>query len=143
MLDIEKKFTDLDYDKYITTSEFNDLTGKSFAARLAQANFVAKTDFDTKLICLNKKINSNKTKHVLVENKLEKLKTFDSSYFRAKSHFEEDGVQNCFIFQTINFWKSKGLSDEKINSITASNYSITPELGYSGNKIRVKFMEVV
>ena len=38
----------------------------------------------------------------------------------------------------INFWKSKGLSDERINSITASNYSITPELSYYGSKIRVK-----
>ena len=25
------------------------------------------------------------------------------------------------------FWKSKGLSDERINSVTASNYSINPE----------------
>ena len=38
----------------------------------------------------------------------------------------------------IYFWKSKGLSDERINSITASNYSITPELSYYGSKIRVK-----
>ena len=30
----------------------------------------------------------------------------------------------------IYLWKSKGLSDERINSITASNYSITPELQY-------------
>ena len=30
----------------------------------------------------------------------------------------------------IYFWKSKGLSDETINSITASNYSITPKLSY-------------
>ena len=38
----------------------------------------------------------------------------------------------------IYFWKSMGLSDEKINSITASNYSITPELSYSGGKIIAK-----
>ena len=31
------------------------------------------------------------------------------------------------------------MSDERINSITASNYSITPELSYYGSKIRVKF----
>ena len=37
------------------------------------------------------------------------------------------------------FWKSKGLSDERINSVTASNYSITPELSYYGSKLRVKF----
>ena len=29
-----------------------------------------------------------------LENELKKLKTFDSSYFRSKSHFEEDGTQN-------------------------------------------------
>ena len=39
----------------------------------------------------------------------------------------------------IYFWKSMGLSDEKINSITASNYSITPELSYYDSKIGVKF----
>ena len=39
----------------------------------------------------------------------------------------------------IYFWKSKGLSDERINSITTSNYSITPELSYYGSKTRLKF----
>ena len=39
----------------------------------------------------------------------------------------------------IYFWKSKGLSDENINSITTSNYSITPELRHYGTKTRVKF----
>ena len=37
-----------------------------------------------------------------------------------------------------HFCKSKGLYDERISSITASNYSITPELSYYGSKIRVK-----
>ena len=31
------------------------------------------------------------------------------------------------------------MSDEKINSITESSYSITPSLDYLGTKIRVKF----
>ena len=35
----------------------------------------------------------------------------------------------------IYFWKSKGLFDERINSITASNYSVTPEISYYGSKI--------
>ena len=85
---------------------------------------------------------------------LKSYKTFDLSYFRRKSHFEEDGAQNYLVFQQINrrfkriigvghvkyiyFWKSKGLSNERNESITASNYSFTPELTY-GNKIRVKF----
>ena len=53
---------------------------------------------------LNQKINSNKTKHVLVENEFKKLRTFDLIYFRGKSHFEEDGAQNCLIFQRISIY---------------------------------------
>ena len=37
------------------------------------------------------------------------------------------------------FWKFKSLSDERINSITASNYSINSSLDYLGTKIKVKF----
>ena len=55
---------------------------------------ITKTDFDTKLLSLNRKITQNKIKHLLVENELNKLKTFDMSYFIGKSHFEEDGTQN-------------------------------------------------
>ena len=43
-------------------------TAENFAARLALANLLTKTDFDNKLISLNRKINSNKAKHFLVEN---------------------------------------------------------------------------
>ena len=60
---------------------------------------MAKTDFDVKLSNLNRKITKNKTKHLLVENELNKLKTFDSSYYRSKNYFEEDGTQNYLIFQ--------------------------------------------
>ena len=71
-------------------------------SRLAQADLIPKTDFDAKLSSLNRKIISNKSKHLLVENELKKLKTFDSSYFIGKSHFEEDGTQNYLVFQPIN-----------------------------------------
>ena len=54
-----------------------------FNARLAETNLTTKTDFDVKLLSLNKKITSNKTRHLLVENELKKLKTFDLSYFIA------------------------------------------------------------
>ena len=54
-----------------------------FNARLAETNLITKTDFDVKLLSLNKKITSNKTRHLLVENELKKLKTFDLSYFIA------------------------------------------------------------
>ena len=74
--------------------EFNNLAADVFNATLAQANLTTKTDFDVKLSSLNRKIAANKSKHLLVENELKKLKTFDLGYFRAKSHFEEDGMQN-------------------------------------------------
>ena len=60
---------------------------------------MTKTDFDAKLSSLNIKITSNKSKHLLAENELKELKTFDLSYFIGKSHFEEDGTQNYLAFQ--------------------------------------------
>ena len=69
--------------------------------RIAQANLITKTDFDAKLSSLNRKITKNKSKHLLVENELNKLKTFDSGYFIGKSHFGEDGTQNYLLFQPI------------------------------------------
>ena len=86
---------------------------------------------------------------------MKKVKTFDSSYFICKSHFEEDGTQNYLVFQPmyrhfkqtagagngnyIYYWKSKGLSDVRINSITTPNHSITPNVDYYGTKTRVEF----
>ena len=72
--EIEKKLTDHNHDKCITTPEFNTLAVDVFNARLAQANLIIKTDFDAKLSSLNKKITQNKSKHLLVENELNKLK---------------------------------------------------------------------
>ena len=85
---------------------------------------------------------------------MNKLKTFDSSYFIGKSHSEEDGTQNYLVFQPINkyfkvitntdyisSWKSKGLSAESIKPPTTSDNSLTPALSYYGTKTRVKFTE--
>ena len=47
--ELEKKLTDHNHDKYITTPEFNTLAADVFNATLAQANLVTKTDFDAKL----------------------------------------------------------------------------------------------
>ena len=46
---------------------------------------------------VNRKITSNKSKHLLVENELKKLKTFYSSQFTGKSHFK-GGTQNYLVF---------------------------------------------
>ena len=87
--EIEKKLTDHDHDKYITTRECNTLAVNIFNARLAQADLVTETDFDAKLSSLNGKVTSNKTKPLLVENELKKLKIFDSKYFRGNIYFEK------------------------------------------------------
>ena len=39
----------------------------------------------------------------------------------------------------IYYWQSKGLSDERLNSIKTSDYGITPKLDYYGTKTRVEF----
>ena len=150
--EIEKKLTDHNHDKCITTPEFNTLAVDVFNARLAQANLIIKTDFDAKLSSLNKKITQNKSKHLLVENELNKLKTFDSSYFIGKSHFEEDGTQNYLVFQPLNkyskvivntdyvsSWKSKGLSAETMKPPTRSDNSLSSVVSYYGSKTKEKF----
>ena len=100
---------------------------------------ITKTEFDAKLSSLNRKITANKSKYSLVENELNKLKTFDSDYFIGKSHFEEDGTQNYLVFQTvsryfkiiantkfISLWKSKEPSDEIITPYATSDNILTP-----------------
>ena len=60
--EIEKKLTDHNHDKYITTPEFNTLAADVFNAKLAQANLITKTDFDSKLSNLHRKITKNESK---------------------------------------------------------------------------------
>ena len=74
------------------------------------------------------------------------------SYFKGKNYFEEDGTQNCLVFQLIirNFrtiankkyissWKSKGLSDETITPYATSDNSLTPLIDHFDTKTRLKF----
>ena len=148
--ELENKITDHKHDKCITTPEINKLTAENFAARSAQANLITKTNFDAKLSSLNRKITSNKTNHLLIENELKKLKTLDLSYFIEKSHFDEDGAQNYFVFQsmieyfTLNSnwipkWKSKGLSNESLEVISTSDNTLTASVNYYGDIARLKF----
>ena len=104
--------------------------------------------------CLIEKLLQIKQKILLVKNELYKLKTFDSSYFIGKSHFDENGTQNYLVFQPIircfkvntitntdyiSWWKSKGLSAESTKPPRKSNNSLTPELNYYGTETRIKF----
>ena len=153
--EIEKKLTDHKNGEYIDSSEFNTLATNVFNTRIAQANLITETDFDAKLSSLNRKITKNKSDHLLVQNRLNKLKAFDSSYFIGKNHFEEDGAQNYLVFPPIyryftvitdtdfiSSWKSKQLSDESFKPPTTSDNSLTPSLDYHGNKISVNLKAV-
>ena len=115
---IQKKITDRDNYKYITTPEFNTLSAKIFNVRLAQADLVTKTDFDANLEKNSDRVTSNKSKHLRIENKPKNLKTFDSSCYWGRNYFE---TQNTLVFQLkpkyiklltygISEWKSRGLS---------------------------------
>ena len=132
---------------------FNRLAADVFNAKLTQANLVTKRDFDEKLSNLDRKITKNETDHLLFQNELKKLKTFDLGYFIGKSHFEEDGTQNYLVSQPIVRYckvitnahyvssrKSKGLSAETIKPPTTSDNSLTPTINYYyASKVRVKF----
>ena len=63
----------LDKSKFIANHEFNKLT--------AEANLVSKTDFDKKLKSFNKRLTSNKIKHLEVQKKLNSLVTKDNNFF--------------------------------------------------------------
>ena len=103
------------------------------------SNFVKKKDFDDKLKNLNKSNTSTKTNHVLVENELYKLQTFDSNLFIVQSHFNNDGAQLSLIFQpiyktittfsglkdTISELESKRSSTEKITCVNYVCFSQT------------------
>ena len=71
---------------------------------------------------------------------------------RDKSHFEDDGTQNCLVFQPIiryfriiantkytSSWESKGLSDETITPYATSDNSLTPLSDHYVIKVRLKF----
>ena len=86
---------------------------------------------------------------------MEKLNTFDISYFRGKNYFEEDGTQNLFVLQPMGkylevgctnnityilSWKPKGLSDLEIGSIKTNNCLLNPRIDqYDMSKIDIKF----
>ena len=86
---------------------------------------------------------------------MKKLQTFDTVYFRGKSHFDEDGTENYIVFQSIYryfkrfagvdngnyvyFCKSKGLSYENISRPVTPNYCLTPKSSYFGTKAQVEF----
>ena len=81
---IENKLTNHNHDKYIDTEEFNKLAADVFNGRLAQAKLITKMEVDAKLPSLNRKITSNKTKHLLMDILVMELDLIEEEVF----HFQ-------------------------------------------------------
>ena len=105
--DIENKIPN--HDKYITTPEFNTLTAENFTAKLKQANLVIKAYIDKKLVSINKKITSNKTKYIESYKKLVDIakrfaqmsvKGYD--FLLSTMYFtDNDGYQNLLVVDLV------------------------------------------
>ena len=59
---MEKKITDHNHDKYITTPECNRLTTENFKSRLAQENLITKADLDNEFKKNCDRVTSKKNK---------------------------------------------------------------------------------
>ena len=127
-----------DYDTKIAEIESKYVSNTGFDSKLAQVNVSTKRNFDAKIIEL--------------ENNIKKLQTFDSSNFKGKKYFDENGAQNYLVFlpisryfrlitnkKYISSWKSKELSDETITPYATSDNSLTPWIDHYGTKVRLKF----
>ena len=136
--DIEKRITDHDHDEYITSPEFNTLAASTFNARLAaQTDLIRKPEFDAKLKDISDRIPKNKTKHLLVENELKKLKTVGLSYFWSRTYFEDnDGAQNSLVFQVkVKYFEDNSGSDSSSIEIWKSNGLSNQSLGFSASVV--------
>ena len=99
--ELEKKLTDHNHDKYITTPEFNNLAADAFNTRSAKINLIKKADFNTRMSSIENKIAENKSKNVSIEDKLKnKLgENFILLLLRNISFHGGDGSQAYLIFQ--------------------------------------------
>ena len=88
--EIQNKLSNHNHDKYIDTPEFNKLAEDVLNARLAEANLITETDFDTELLSPSRNVTKNKTRNLLVENEIylsdEVTKPPDNSLAQARGY---------------------------------------------------------
>ena len=97
--------------------------------KIPVTGLITKTDFDAKLKDISDTVTKNKSKDLLLDNELKKLKTFNADYFEGKNYFEGgDGTQNMLVFEVKDeyfgrnnlgkteypTWKSKGNFNETL-----------------------------
>ena len=148
--DLNAKITDVENKIPSITSALTSVENKIPDV----SSLATKTDFDAKLKGISDRVSSNKSKHLLVENELKKLEKFEAAYFKGKNYFDgNDGTQNYLVFQSMQkyfeettskipikiyaaSWKSKGLSDDKITSVTGFTH---PTILHGNPRIRLRF----
>ena len=91
--------------KIFATSGYNKFTRDILEAMIKWKTLVDKSSIAEFInnAKINKKVGTLATKGELraEQDKLSKLQASDSSYFHGKSHFEDDGIQNCLMFGLI------------------------------------------
>ena len=92
--------------KYFTSSDYNKFTKKILDGKIIERGLVDKSDISNlvKNSDLNKKLVALTAEVELKaeQDKIVKLQAFDSSLFLEKSNSEDDGTQNCLLFQSVS-----------------------------------------
>ena len=160
--DVSSLVKKTDYAIEITSIKNDCVTNAALNAR--HKNLIQKTKFHTEVKKNNDKIAANSSAVLTYNNRQNQAKDrIDgleriASYFRGKNSFEGDGTQNYLVFQGVykyfedvdvsktiikfhaKSWISKGLSDEKISSV--SGFKL-PCIEYTNARIKLKFDESI
>ena len=83
-----QKYQTLEINLLTKSIDYNSITSKSLVDKSAISEFINNSDLDRKLATLATKAELKDE-----QDKIIKFQAFDSSYFRGKSHFEEDGTK--------------------------------------------------
>ena len=119
--DYDTKISDIE-SKYITTSNYNKFTknvvdisikSKSLVDKSYIAGFINNAELDKKKVATL----ALKAELKAEQDKIIRLQAFDSSYFRDKNHFENDGTQSYLIFQPMYKYFKKIVDAECISSL--------------------------
>ena len=147
-----------DHAAEITKIENDSVTN---ALDTRHKDLVQQTIFDSEFKKVDDKARANSSKVLSYERKLKQREDTindlerNASYSRGKNYFDgSDRTPNCLVFQGVykyfedvdvsktlikfyaNSWISKGLSNEKINSVTGFKH---PFIAYTNARIKLKF----
>ena len=132
--DYNAKISDIE-KKYFTTSDYNKFTSEILDAKIKLKVATLATRAELKA----------------EQDKIVKLQTHDLSYFLGKTCFDNDDIENMFLYQpTFNTlesttdkgidyvidWKSQVLFESKLLPLTGA---FLPNMKYSGYKIGTEF----